>query len=128
MKVELKKTFHFEAAHALYSAPEGHRCRQLHGHTYEIDVLVEGDVSVERGWFIDYGEITEKVGPLVKLLDHHLLNEIPGLEIPTSEHLCIWLCEKLRGTLPGLKEIRVRETPTSQCRLKVPDSTESKEG
>jgi 6-pyruvoyltetrahydropterin/6-carboxytetrahydropterin synthase len=122
MKVELRKTFHFEAAHALTNAPEGHRCRQLHGHTYEVDVLVEGQVDDTIGWYMDYGDISEAVKPLIKELDHRMLNDVHGLKVPTSEHLCIWLWERLDKKLPGLKEIRVRETPSSQCRYRGPNA------
>lgn len=120
MIVELSKKYHFEAAHALVSAPEGHRCRNTHGHTYEVEITVEGEVDPKFGWFLDYGDITSVVQPVIKQLDHHLLNEVEGLAIPTSENLCGWLWTRLEAGLPGLKEITVRETPTSQCRYRGP--------
>jgi 6-pyruvoyltetrahydropterin/6-carboxytetrahydropterin synthase len=118
MIVELTKTFHFEAAHALTAAPEGHRCRQIHGHTYQIEVTVEGPVNPKHGWFMDYGDIVGAVKPVLALLDHKMLNEIEGLEIPTSEHLCKWIWDRILHELPGLKEIVVQETPTSRCRFR----------
>ena len=120
MVVELTKKFHFEAAHALSKAPEGHRCRNIHGHTYEIEVTIEGPVLPVVGWLMDYGDLSAVVKPVLKELDHSMLNEHEGLEQPTSENLCGWLWERLVPNLPTLKEILVRETPTSQCRYKGP--------
>jgi len=120
MIVELTKRYHFEAAHALTDAPEGHRCRNLHGHTYEIEVSLEGPVDPERGWLVDYGDITAAVKPVIKILDHQLLNEVEGLSQPTSENLCAWLWKRLAPALPHLSEICVKETPTSQCRCRGP--------
>ncbi|MFH1531749.1 MAG: 6-carboxytetrahydropterin synthase QueD [Pseudomonadota bacterium] len=120
MIVELTKRYHFEAAHALTRAPEGHRCRQVHGHTYEVEVTLKGPVEPETGWLVDYGDITQAVKPVIELLDHRFLNEVEGLSQPTSEHLCAWLWARIAPALPYLSEICVRETPTSQCRYRGP--------
>ena len=115
MRVKLSKTFHFEAAHDLPTFPEGHKCRRLHGHSFRFDVVVEGDVDPARGYLIDYGEIKRVTEPLVKRLDHYYLNEIEGLENPTSEVLANWIWRQLQPSLPQLSAIIVYETCTSRC-------------
>jgi len=126
MNVELTKKYHFEAAHALVRAPEGHRCRNLHGHTYEVEVTLAGPVDPVTGWLLDYSDITRAVKPVLDLLDHRLLNEVEGLSQPTSEHLCAWLWERIAPALPHLREITVRETPTSQCRYRGPGAPDDR--
>jgi len=115
MRAALVKRFTFEAAHLLPRMPEGHRCRRLHGHSYAIEVRVEGEVDEGSGIVIDYGEIAEKVEPLIKRLDHYYLNEIEGLENPTSEVLARWLWDRIRPSLPQLVCIVVAETCTARC-------------
>jgi 6-pyruvoyltetrahydropterin/6-carboxytetrahydropterin synthase len=115
MHVELKKTFRFESAHSLPKTPEGHKCRRLHGHSFRVTVHVSGEVDEERGWLIDYADIKEAWQPLHDRLDHYYLNEIEGLENPTSEVLARWIWERLETTLPHLSAITVHETCTSSC-------------
>ncbi len=115
MLLKLSKQFSFEAAHWLPTFPDGHKCRRLHGHSFRFDVVVEGDVDPAKGYLIDYGDIKQVAGPIVKRLDHYLLNEIPGLENPTSEMIAVWLYNELRPLLPLLKEVIVYETCTSMC-------------
>ncbi len=115
MRTRLERTFRFEAAHFLPKVPAGHKCSRMHGHSYQVEVVIEGEIQPELGWLIDFAEIDEKVSPLVRQLDHHVLNEIEGLGNPTSELLAVWLWQRLAGTLPGLQEVIVSETPTSRC-------------
>jgi len=115
MKVELRKSFSFEAAHRLPFAPEGHRCRQVHGHSYVVEVCVEGEVDPQRRWVVDYGDILAACEPVKHRLDHHLINEIEGLEAGTAESLSVFIWNAIRDALPGLKEVVVRETATSSC-------------
>lgn len=115
MRVRLTKRFNFEAAHDLPTFPEGHKCRRLHGHSFRFDVVVEGDVDPARGYLIDYGEIKKVVNPIVQRLDHYYLNEIEGLENPTSEVLAKWLYDRIKPDLPLLSSIIVYETCTSVC-------------
>src|SRR6185295_14311911 len=82
MRVKLTRDFTFEAAHLLPKAPEGHKCRRLHGHSFRVEIMVEGEVDPKTGWFLDYGEITALVDPIRMKLDHYYLNEVPGLENP----------------------------------------------
>lgn len=116
--VELTKTFRFEAAHHLPQLPPEHKCHRVHGHGYEIAVTVRGAVDPQTGWFLDFGELGAAVKPLVRELDHQLLNDLPGLANPTAEALALWLWERLEGRLPGLHEIEVRETDSASCRYR----------
>jgi 6-pyruvoyltetrahydropterin/6-carboxytetrahydropterin synthase len=115
MFVRLSKTFHFEAAHDLPTFPDGHKCRRLHGHSFRFDVIVEGEVDPSKGYLIDYGDIKAAAEPIVKRLDHYYLNEIDGLQNPTSEVLAAWIWKQLKPTLPLLSTILVHETCTSTC-------------
>jgi 6-pyruvoyltetrahydropterin/6-carboxytetrahydropterin synthase len=115
MRMELIKTFRFEAAHWLPTFAEGHKCRRMHGHSFRVDVCVSGPVDPEKGYLIDYGDIAAAWAPLDGVLDHHLLNEIEGLENPTSEMLAAWIWARLKPSLPMLEAITVHETCTSSC-------------
>jgi 6-pyruvoyltetrahydropterin/6-carboxytetrahydropterin synthase len=112
--MEIFREFTFEAAHRLPAAPEGHKCRRLHGHSYRVTVHVEGPVDPQAGWVLDFADLSAAFAPLRDQLDHHYLNEVPGLENPTSENLARWIWQRLAGTLP-LSAVAVRETCTSGC-------------
>jgi 6-pyruvoyltetrahydropterin/6-carboxytetrahydropterin synthase len=113
--VEIFKEFSFEAAHRLPNVPEGHKCARLHGHSFHVRVTVRGAVGAHSGWVMDFAELKGAFGPLHDRLDHRYLNEIEGLENPTSEVLARWLWRELRPTLPGVVAVEVRETCTSGC-------------
>lgn len=115
MHAELIKTFHFEAAHTLPNCPPGHKCRRLHGHSYQVDIHVAGPVDERTGWVIDFGIIKQVVGPILDELDHRCLNEIPGLENSTSELIGKWLWGRIKPSLPGLSAITIWESRTSRC-------------
>jgi 6-pyruvoyltetrahydropterin/6-carboxytetrahydropterin synthase len=114
-RAEIFKEFSFEAAHRLPNVPEGHKCARLHGHSYRVEIRVEGEVGEESGWVVDFADLGAAFEPLHAQLDHYYLNEIPGLENPTSEVLAKWIWDRLEANLPGLKEVVVRETCTSGC-------------
>jgi 6-pyruvoyl tetrahydropterin synthase/QueD family protein len=116
MRVELTKEYSFEAAHRLPRVPAEHKCARMHGHSFRIEVCVAGEVDERMGWLVDYAEITGAVEPLLKReLDHRALNDVPGLENPTSENLCAWLWRRIRPQLQGLVSITVAETCTARC-------------
>jgi 6-pyruvoyltetrahydropterin/6-carboxytetrahydropterin synthase len=112
---EIYREFTFEAAHRLPKVPEDHKCARLHGHSYRVEVHVSGPVCKETGWVQDFGDLKVAFKPLEDQLDHHYLNEISGLENPTSEILAKWVWDRLIDDVPSLSEIRVRETCTSGC-------------
>jgi 6-pyruvoyltetrahydropterin/6-carboxytetrahydropterin synthase len=114
MRTRLERSYRSEAAHYLPKVPPGHKCARMHGHSYVVELAIEGEVDPERGWLMDFAEIDDHAAPLVRQLDHQVLNEIEGLGNPTSEHLAVWWWHKL-SALPGLCEVTVSETPTSRC-------------
>lgn len=109
------REFTFEAAHRLPNLPPEHKCTRLHGHSYRVAVSVTGDVDPTLGWVMDFGQIKEAWKPIDAVLDHYYLNEVDGLENPTSENLAAWIWARLIPALPGLESITVRETCTSGC-------------
>ena len=113
--MEIFREFTFEAAHKLPNVPEGHKCARLHGHSYRVAVHVRGPLGKESGWIMDFADLDAAFAPLKAKLDHYYLNEVEGLENPTSEHLAKWIWQRLKPTLPQLSEVRVRETCTSGC-------------
>ena len=115
MPFTLKRQFQIEAAHQLTLLPDDHKCRRLHGHSFHIDILVTGEADPTLGWVMDYERIDEAWAPLFKTLDHHFLNEIPGLENPTSETFARWIFDRLRDDLPGLSGVQISETCQETC-------------
>jgi 6-pyruvoyltetrahydropterin/6-carboxytetrahydropterin synthase len=113
--MELRKTFQFEAAHLLPGLPQSHKCRRLHGHSFRVQAAIEGPCDPALGWVMDYAQIEEAFRPIGEKLDHFYLNDIPGLENPTSENIAVWIWNQLKPRLPLLKEIVVAETCTARC-------------
>ncbi|MDW4918829.1 6-carboxytetrahydropterin synthase QueD [Streptomyces californicus] len=113
--MEIYREFTFEAAHRLPRVPEGHKCARLHGHSYKITVHVEAPVDPDTGWVMDFGDLKQAFKPIDAQLDHYYLNDIDGLENPTSENLARWIWNRLTLALPHLSAITVRETCTSGC-------------
>lgn len=113
--MELYKVFTIEAAHHLPELPDGHKCRRLHGHSFRIEVHIDGDVDTRLGWVMDFADISQQIKPIFEQLDHNYLNDIPGLENPTSENLAIWIWEKLKPELPQLSSVVIAETCNSGC-------------
>lgn len=113
--MEIYKDFSIEAAHRLPNVPEGHKCARLHGHSFQVRVVVSGSPDKTSGWIMDFSEIKEVFKPIFEQLDHHYLNDIDGLENPTSENLAIWIWRKLKPDLEGLSRIEIKETCTSGC-------------
>ncbi len=115
MNVRLVHEFKFEAAHRLPRVPAGHKCARLHGHSFKIEVAIAGPVNPETGWFIDFGDLYEAWAPLHEQLDHNYLNDLEGLENPTSEILAKWVWDRLRPTIPSIVRITVHETCDARC-------------
>jgi 6-pyruvoyltetrahydropterin/6-carboxytetrahydropterin synthase len=113
--VEIFKEFTFEAAHRLPNVAPGHKCGRLHGHSFRVAVHVTGPVQPDTGWVRDFADLRCAMAPMLDELDHHYLNDIDGLDNPTSEVLARWIWERLVTTLPELSQITVQETCTSGC-------------
>lgn len=113
--MEVFKIFTIEAAHRLPNVPPGHKCSRLHGHSFRIEVHVQGPVDPKFGWVVDFAEIKDAFSKVEDQIDHRYLNEVEGLENPTSENLARWVWQKLLPTLPSLSKIVVQETCTSGC-------------
>jgi 6-pyruvoyltetrahydropterin/6-carboxytetrahydropterin synthase len=107
------KQFSFDSAHFLPNVPENHKCREIHGHTYHLTIYTEGPLMLHEGWVFDFGDLKKIMSPVIDTLDHHLLNDISGLENPTAELLAIWIWKQIKPSLAGLKRIELKETPTS---------------
>jgi len=113
--VDLFADFTFEAAHRLPHVPPDHKCARLHGHSFRVRVTVTGPVDPRLGWVIDFADVKTAFAPLRDALDHRYLNEVSGLENPTSEVLAAWIWERLQPALPALSAVEVRETCTTGC-------------
>jgi 6-pyruvoyltetrahydropterin/6-carboxytetrahydropterin synthase len=113
--MEIFKEFSIESAHWLPNVPEGHKCRRMHGHSFHIQVHVRGPLDPQLGWVVDFADIKAAFKTIEDQIDHRCLNEVDGLENPTSEHLARWLWRKLLPMLPALSKIVVKETCTSGC-------------
>lgn len=113
--MELAKDFGFESAHSLPNVAEGHKCARVHGHSFRVVIHVEGPVGEESGWVMDFADLKAAVQPTIDALDHRNLNDIEGLENPTSEHIAIWIWRRIVDGLPGLAAVEVRETCTNAC-------------
>ncbi len=113
--MEIYKEFSIESAHRLPNLPADHKCSRLHGHSFHIRICVEGEVDPETGWIIDFAEIKAAYKPVFDQLDHYYLNDIEGLENPTSENLAKWIWDRMKPDLPLLSKVIIKETCTSGC-------------
>lgn len=113
--MQIYKEFTIEAAHRLPNVPEGHKCGRLHGHSFFVRIEVSGKPTEPDGWIMDFADIKATFKPIYEQLDHHYLNEISGLENPTSENLAKWIWNALKPKLPALSRIEIKETCTSGC-------------
>ncbi len=113
--MRIYKEFQIEAAHLLPNLPEQHKCRRLHGHSFRIEIHVQGEVDKQLGWVMDFADISKAFQLIFEVLDHQYLNDIDGLENPTSENLASWVYIRLKPGLPELAAVHVRETCTSGC-------------
>lgn len=116
--MKISKEFKFDSAHWLPHVEPGHKCARMHGHTYIVEVHVEGELDPTLGWVLDFNDLRRHVEPLIDQLDHGVLNEIPGLENPTAELLALWLWKKIKPVIPQLDQVVVKENPTNVCRYR----------
>lgn len=118
MKVTISKQFDFDAAHRLPHVARGHKCARMHGHTYRVEIGVEGEPD-KRGMVCDYAEIAAAWAPIGKRLDHHTLNSIRGLENPTTEILAPWILKRIRKSGLPVTFVRVYESATTWCEVRA---------
>ena len=111
--MQIFKQFTFDSAHFLPHVPDGHKCKEIHGHTYRLTVYVEGELEKTLEWVMDFAEMKNVIDPVVKSIDHKLLNNISGLENPTCEIIAVWLWNKIKPEVPLMTKIELHETPTS---------------
>jgi 6-pyruvoyltetrahydropterin/6-carboxytetrahydropterin synthase len=116
--MDIFKIFTLEAAHRLPNVPEGHKCARLHGHSFRVELHVSGELDPHTGWVMDFADVKAAFKPIYDRLDHHYLNDIPGLKNPTSERLSMWIWEQLKPALPNLSEVVVHETCTAGSRYR----------
>ena len=107
------KEFTFDSAHRLIKVPVGHKCKAIHGHTYHLKIVIEGEVDEEMGWVMDFTDMKKVLNPIIESVDHKYLNDIQGLENPTCEIMAQWFSNRIKPGIPLLKQIELKETPTS---------------
>src|SRR5215213_3595059 len=112
-KMEIYKEFSFDSAHFLPNVPVGHKCREMHGHTYRLKVFIKGGLDPKLGWIMDFKDLKEALIPVIDQLDHKLINNIKGLENPTAENITVWIWHQIKPSLPLLSRIELYETPTT---------------
>ena len=116
--VDLFQTFTFEAAHRLPQITEAHKCVRLHGHSFRVELHTGREFGGDNGLVLDCADVSAAFRPVHDRLNYHYLNEIDGLENPTSERLSIWIWERLKPALPRLSAVAVHETCTAGCRYR----------
>lgn len=109
--MKITQAFTFEAAHRLPNVPATHRCHRMHGHSYRVELQLEGPVDPQSGFVIDFFDVERAFGPLLAHLDHHCLNDVDGLENPTAENIAVWIWDRVKPTLPQIAAVVVFETP-----------------
>lgn len=115
MSATIFKDFQFEAAHRLPHVPAGHKCGRLHGHSFMVRLELTGKIDPQTGWVVDFSDISKAFKPLWQQLDHYYLNDIEGLENPTSEVIARWIWHKMKPILPQLSSIMIKETCNAGC-------------
>jgi 6-pyruvoyltetrahydropterin/6-carboxytetrahydropterin synthase len=115
--ITIAKRFDFDAAHWLPNVPDGHKCKWMHGHTYSVEIVCTGEghnLLDERGMIVDYAEIGDWWSPISEKIDHQCLNDIDGLQNPTTEILAQWILERLPG---AVVRVRVCESSSTWCEV-----------
>ena len=120
--MDIFKVFTFEAAHRLPNVPDGHKCGRLHGHSFRVELHLTGELDPNLAWVVDFADVKAVFKPILERLDHHYLNDIPGLENPTSERITVWIWDQVKPLLPQLSQVVVHETCTAGSRYRGPDA------
>ena len=114
-KIEIKKTYEIESARFLPFLPKSHPCSQTHGHSFKVTLTLQGKIDAKLGWLVDYHSIDQSMAPILKQIDHTLLNKIPGLNNPTTENLTIWIFDALKPNCTQLAQVTIKETSDTEC-------------
>ena len=109
--MKITQAFTFEAAHRLPHVPLTHRCHRMHGHSYRIELRLEGPVDAITGFVVDFFDVEAAFKPLLLQLDHYCLNDVEGLENPTAENIAIWIWNRIKPAVPQTSAVVVYETP-----------------
>jgi 6-pyruvoyltetrahydropterin/6-carboxytetrahydropterin synthase len=113
--MEIFKVFKFDAAHRLPNVSSGHKCAQVHGHSFRVEIHVQGKADPHTGWVMDFADIAIAFQPILDQLDHKYLNDIEELANPTSENLAKWIWQRLQPALPQLSKVVIQESSESGC-------------
>ena len=114
-ELQISYRFGFDAAHRFAGMPRGHRYRGVHGHSFSVEVAVRGAAQPPNGFVADFSKLEAACARLRRMLDHSLLNDIPGLKQPSLENLCVWIWDKLKPKFPGLARVTVRRDSLGQA-------------
>ena len=109
------KKFNIESARSIPNLPKTHPCHHIHGHSFKIIISVKGPVNKQNGFVVDFQDIDDAFSSFKKELDHSYLNDIEGLQNPTSENICIWIWDKIQSSLPNIYKIEIKETDSTGC-------------
>ncbi|MDD5367394.1 MAG: 6-carboxytetrahydropterin synthase QueD [Gallionellaceae bacterium] len=113
--MDIFNIFQLECARRLPHLPAEHPCARVHGHSFRVEVHVSGPLDEKLGWVLDFADVEKAWAPIRAALDHRYLNDVPGLDNPTSERMAMWLWDRLKPALPGLSQIVIQETASSGC-------------
>ncbi|RYZ65019.1 MAG: 6-carboxytetrahydropterin synthase [Proteobacteria bacterium] len=119
MKFELKQHFQIESSRFLPNLEKSHPCSRMHGHSFKIILTLVGEADARLAWVIDYNDIQSRMKPILDRIDHRTLNEVPGLENPTSEMLTKWVYDEALRVLPQVTRVTIAETPFTECSYPV---------
>ena len=109
------KKYYFDAAHFMTNLKKGHKYTKVHGHSYEKIIKISGNLDKTNNWILNYDDIDEIVNPLLQKIDHKTLNDIKGLEKPTSENLAKWFWERIRKKIVNLESIEIIRPRIGGC-------------
>ena len=116
--MKITRSYYFSSAHFLPKVAEGHKCKSTHGHNFKVSISVKSEVDKKTGMGVDFFEVDKAVEPLIKSLDHTTLNKITGLSNPTSENICLWFYDRLKGAF-SIFSIEVFEDENTSCLYEV---------
>ena len=117
--MEIFKVFMLEAAHRLPNVPPGHKCARLHGHSFRVELKVEGEPGAQTGWIMDFGDVKAAFQPIYDRRTITTSTTSPAWRTRPAR-TAVWIWNELKPSLPALSEITVHETCTSGCRYRGP--------